>query len=76
MLARKYEWLGKRSFFGERLGEIWSQEERFFNTLELRSTRTAVNQIVKAAESDRPKLRYVAPFWQGSLVQLARMLGK
>lgn len=76
MLARKYEWLRKRSYFNEKIREIKMREEKFFSTMESESVRTAVNQIVKAAESSRPRFRYVAPFWQGTLVQLGRALGK
>jgi short-subunit dehydrogenase len=68
MIARKYEWLGEDSYFNEVMEDTRTQEERFFSRTELKSTRTAVNEIVKAVESRKPKLRYVAPFWQGAFV--------
>jgi short-subunit dehydrogenase len=76
MIARKYEWIKKDSYFNGVIENIRAQEERFFNRTELKSTKTAVDAIVRAAESDKPKLRYVAPRWQGAIVQLRRTLGK
>jgi short-subunit dehydrogenase len=76
MMARKYEWMDRSSYFWNIRNRIRSGEERFFNTLEIRSTKSVVDLIVKAAESDRPRLRYVAPWFEGAAVQLARMVGK
>jgi short-subunit dehydrogenase len=75
-IARKYEWMGKDSYFIKIIGDIRAQEERFFRRTELTSTKTAVDAIVKAVETRKPKLRYVAPWWQGALVQLRRIFGK
>ena len=43
--------------------------------IEARDTRAIVAKIVKAAEAKRPRLRYVAPWLQGAVVRLARVLG-
>jgi hypothetical protein len=51
------------------------KEQRTFAFLEARDTRSIVAQIVKASEAQRPRLRYVAPWAQGLMVRLARMLG-
>ena len=66
----------KDSYFNEVIGNIRAQEERFFRRTELTSTKTAVDQIVKAVEAKKPKLRYVAPWRQGAFVQLRRIFGK
>ena len=76
MIAKKYEWMGKDSYFNEIIGDIRRDEERFFNRTELNSTKTAVDKIVKAVEAKKPKLRYVAPWRQGAFVQLRRIFGK
>ena len=34
-----------------------------------------LQQLVKAAEAHRPRLRYVAPWAQGAMVRLARIFG-
>jgi hypothetical protein len=52
-----------------------AEEQRSFDFLEARDTRSIVAQIVKAAQARRPRLRYVAPRIQGWLVRLARILG-
>ena len=75
-ISRKYEWMGKESYFNEVIEDIRSQEERFFSRTELKSTKTAVASIVKAAEAGKPKFRYVTPWWQGAIVQLRRIFGK
>ena len=75
-IPRKYEWMGENSYFNEIIGDIRAQEERFFSRTELRSTKTAVDAVVKAVEARKPKLRYVAPWWQGAFVQLRRIFGK
>lgn len=75
MTARKYEWMEKNSYFHEKLERIKSMESRMLTFAEARTTKSIVTQFVRAAESDRPRLRYVAPWAQGALVQLARMAG-
>jgi len=76
MIARKYEWMGEKSYFNEIIEDIRAQEETFFSRTELNSTKTAVDQIVKAVEAKKPKLRYDAPWRQGAFVQLRRIFGK
>jgi short-subunit dehydrogenase len=75
-IAKKYEWMGEDSYFNEIIGDIRAQEERYFSRTELTSTKTAVDAVVKAVEARKPKLRYVAPWWQGAFVQLRRIFGK
>jgi short-subunit dehydrogenase len=75
-IARKYEWMGKDSYFNEVIDDIRAKEARYFGRAEVHSTKTAVDVIVEAVEAANPKLRYVAPWWQGAFVQLRRTLGK
>ena len=53
-----------------------AREQRMFALLELRSTAPIVRKIVQAAEADRPRFRYSAPWWQSTGVQLLRVFGK
>jgi len=76
MIAKKYEWMKQGSYFQDQLDAIKAEEQRKFALLELHSTRSIVRRIVQAAEAERPRLRYVAPWWQGAGVQLMRVLGK
>lgn len=75
MIGRKYEWMAQGSYFRAHIDAIKAREDRVFGRLEARSTASIVAQIVKAAEAQRPKLRYVAPWIQGALVRLARIFG-
>jgi len=75
MIARKYEWMETSSYFKPHIARIRADEARVFGWFEARSTRSIVSRIVAAAEAERPKLRYVAPWVQGLYVRLARMLG-
>jgi len=43
--------------------------------LERKTTRSIVNKIIKAVESDNPRLRYTAPWWQALFVQMFRVFG-
>jgi short-subunit dehydrogenase len=75
MTARKYDWMDATSYFHGQAASMQAREKRTFDFLEARTTRSIVAQIVKACEAGRPRLRYVAPWAQGVLVRLARILG-
>ena len=76
LVAKKYEWMRHGSYFHDQLGALKAQEERLFAILELRSTRTIVRKIVQAIEAEKPRLRYVEPWWQGMGVRFLRAVGK
>jgi len=75
MTARKYEWMGRQSYFSARVAQMQAKEARVFGLVEAASTRSIVARIVTASEARRPRLRYVAPWIQGAMIRLARMLG-
>ena len=75
-IAKKYEWMGESSYFYPIMERIRSDEERYFRLFEQRSTGSIVSKIVKAAEAERPRRRYVAPWWRGAGVQLVRRFGR
>ena len=75
MTGRKYAWMDEKSYFHAQAEQMKARETRVFGLLEARDTKSIVAQIVKASEARRPKLRYVAPWAQGALVRLARILG-
>jgi short-subunit dehydrogenase len=76
MTGTKYEWMGEKSYFSAQAARMKVKETRLFGMLEAKDTRSIVARIVKAAEARRPKVRYVAPWIQGVMVRLARMLGE
>ena len=76
MIAKKYEWMRQGSYFQDQIDTLKAREQRMFALLELRSTTPIVRKIVQAAEADRPRFRYSAPWWQSAGVQLMRVFGK
>jgi len=72
-IAKKYAWMDERSYFWPIFDQIRVDEERYFRILEQRSTASIVRKIVQAAEAERPRRRYVAPWWQGAGVRLLRV---
>jgi short-subunit dehydrogenase len=75
MTGAKFEWMRENSYFKDQAAKMQAREAREFRLVEARSTRSVVAAIVKAAEARRPRLRYVAPWLQGVVVRLARILG-
>lgn len=75
MTDRKYTWMGQESYFSAHVARMKAEEKRTFQFLEAKTTQSIVKQIVKAAEVNKPKLRYVAPWIQGFGVRLARIFG-
>lgn len=74
-LARKYEWMGESTLFYNKIDELKKEEKLQFKLTEVKSTKTIVSKIVKAAEASKPRLRYVAPWWQGLGVRILRIFG-
>jgi short-subunit dehydrogenase len=76
MIAKKYEWMREASYFRDQMAALKIREERLLAILELRATRSIVRKIVQAVEAEKPRLRYVAPWWQGFGSHLLRAFGK
>ncbi len=75
-IAKKYEWMDAGSYFYAVIDRIKRRETTQFRLTESRSLDSIVCKIVSAAEADKPKLRYCAPWWQCAGVRMLRMLGK
>lgn len=75
MTNSKYQWMTASSYFAHQAEAMKKKERATFQFLEARSTQGIVHQIVKAAEANRPKLRYVSPWIQGFGIRLARIFG-
>lgn len=76
MMATKYEWMDETSYFYKLIGKMKDRETRQFEKIEQKKLSSIVNKIVLVAESEKPKLRYVAPWWLDIGVRLLRALGK
>lgn len=75
MLAKKYEWMDKSSLFFEKIDEIKKKEIQQFKFTEIKTTNSIVHKIVRASEVKKPRLRYIAPWWQGFGVGIMRVFG-
>lgn len=76
MMATKYEWMDKSSYFYGILDQMKKREARQFDSSEQKDLRSIVNTIIVAAEAEDPRLRSVAPWWQGLGVRLLRAVGR
>jgi len=76
VMATKYSWIDKTSFFNKIIDKIKQKEEARFALLERKSNNSIVKKIVKAVEAEKPRLRYTAPWWQAAVAQLGRILGR
>src|ERR1035437_2894750 len=75
VMATKYTWMDESSYFYKIIDKIKEQEETTFKLLERKNNKSIVNKIVKAVESNNPRLRYTAPWWQALFVQIGRIFG-
>lgn len=76
MIAKKFEWMNETSYFYGILTKLKKKEAQQFNLAEAKDITSIVNKIVAAAEATKPKLRYVAPWWQGLGVAILRAFGR
>ncbi|MDQ3076256.1 MAG: SDR family NAD(P)-dependent oxidoreductase [bacterium] len=76
MLATKYQWMDKDSYFYKIIPTLQANETRNFELIEQKTTDSIVQKIVLTSESKNPKTRYVAPFYQGFFVRVMRLLGE
>jgi short-subunit dehydrogenase len=76
VMATKYEWMGQSSYFYKMISKMKKQEELIFSILERRNLKSITTKIVRAATIAKPRLRYVAPWWQAFFVRMARIFGK
>jgi len=76
MLATKYAWMNEHSFFYNNISKMKKEETKQFARIEEKSTVSIVKKIIQAVESNNPKVRYVAPAYQGFFIQLMRMFGR
>ena len=76
VMASKYSWMDKSSYFNKVIAKIKQKEEARFALFERKSNSSIVKKIVKAVEADKPHLRYTAPWWQATGSQLGRIFGR
>lgn len=75
-IAKKYQWMDENSYFYKMIDQLKKEENRYFDMMEIKSTKSIVNKFIQASEASKPRLRYSAPWWQYLGVQLMRIFGK
>ena len=76
MSESRFEWMEKGSLFSkEQIEKMRSGTARALNLAESKSTASVVKKMAAAAEADKPKLRYVAPWRFAVLVRMMRIFG-
>ena len=75
MLAKKYEWMGERSYFYGIIPKLRQEEKKSFAMIEQKSTASIVRKIVAAAEAEKPRVRYSAPRYQAFGIFRLRLIG-
>lgn len=73
---KKYEWMYEHSYFSNLADKLRKKEEIKWNLIEVKPFNSIIKKYIKAVESNKPKLRYSATWWQALGVQLARIFGK
>lgn len=74
-LSTKDDWMGMNSYYWSIKDKLKDRDDLMFRLLESKDLSSIVKKIVKAAESNKPKLRYTAPWWQAYGAQLLRIFG-
>ncbi len=75
MFDTKYQWMGEGSYFKSIVGDLKKRDDMVLNHLQKDDINGLVDLIVEAAEADKPKLRYVAPFSTKAAIRIMRILG-
>lgn len=76
MIATKFEWMDKNSYFYKIIDKIKRNGKRRFALTECKTTKSIVKKIVSATEAKKPRFRYTAPWWQSIGVRIIRIFGK
>jgi short-subunit dehydrogenase len=77
MSESRFAWMEKGSLFSpEQISQMKAESATMLRWAEATTTRSIVEKIITASESNKPRLRYVAPWTWALLVRLLRIFGK
>lgn len=74
-VSKKYGWMENESYFKEILPRIKEEDQKLWHFLNQKPFTPIIKKYVKAVETDFPKKRYYAPWWQALGVQIGRIFG-
>lgn len=75
-ISKQFTWMKDKSYFKGKIKQLAFKQYKYFQLTELKSIRTIVKQYINAVEDKNLKDRYIAPCYQGTLIQIKRILGK
>jgi len=73
--AKKYDWMKENSLYKDHIPYIEKAEKKLVFSMQQDNIQPVIDAMVKAAESNKPKLRYAVPKWMGLGVNLLRGFG-
>ncbi|MFY0642433.1 MAG: SDR family oxidoreductase [Bermanella sp.] len=74
-MNKKYNWMKEDSLYRDKIDYIKKTENRLILRMQKSNFTPVIKAMVKAAESNKPKLRYAVPKWMGLGVNLLRGFG-
>lgn len=75
-INKQFTWMKDRSYFKNKIKNLEFQQYKYFQLTELKSTKSIVKEYINVVEDIHLKDRYVAPCYQGTFIQIKRILGK
>ena len=75
-VMKQFVWMKKDSYFKDQVDKLEKKQLKYFEKIEMKSTKSIVEQYVKAVEDKKAKERYIAPCYQGAFIQFQRIIGK
>jgi len=74
-IAKKYDWMTDDSLYKDKISEMEKIEKKLIFSMQKSDFQPVIKAMVKASESNKPKLRYAVPKWMGIGVNLLRGFG-
>ncbi|REL28181.1 SDR family NAD(P)-dependent oxidoreductase [Thalassotalea euphylliae] len=75
-MEKKFSWMKPDSLYKDHKEYIAQVEQKSVLNMQSDNIQPVIDAMVKAAEHDKPKLRYAVPKWMGLAVNVMRGFGK
>ena len=70
---KKYAWMNSKSYFKENYKKLKKNEDKIWETIELKNYDSIIDKYIKAVEDEKLKFRYTAPKGQALATQISRV---
>ena len=75
-ISKQFTWMKNKSYFKDKVKQLKFKQYKYFQLTELKCIKSIVKQYVNVVEDKYLKDRYIAPCYQGTFIQIKRILGK